>query len=186
MSKASVKKRDYTFEEMRRALVVGWGELGERTALCWRDFNRLYFANELQPLPIFLTPTMPYGRMLGWTCCGNAVTHIALSSPKDGNVLVADRGVLLHEMIHQFLHERGEFPKHQGQPWCREIMRLHLQITGQSIWAGAYVVRKKKDANGGRQSVRLNQPDRETGRESITQTQIAGWPGSLKISLGHL
>jgi hypothetical protein len=186
MSKTAPKKRDYTFEEMRRALVVGWGELGERVAQCWRDFNRLYFADELLPLPIFLTATMPYGRMIGWTCCADAVTHIALASPNDGTILVADRGVLLHEMIHQFLHERGERFGHQGEPWRREIMRLHLQITGKTIWAGAYTVGKRPGLDGIRRSARFNRPDPATGRESIGQMQIASWPGSLKIRLGSL
>jgi hypothetical protein len=27
-------------------------------------------------------------------------------------------------------------------PWCDEIRRLHKQITGKDIWAGAYVVGK--------------------------------------------
>jgi hypothetical protein len=186
MTKAALKKRDYTFEEMRRTLVVGWGDLGERTAQCWREFNRLYFADELLPLPIFLTPTLPYGRRVGETCCGNAVTHIALAAPRVGNILVADRGVLLHEMIHQLLHERGQDPGHKDQPWRQEIMRLHLQITGKSIWAGAYTVGKQKCADGERRSVRMNQADPATGRESITQGKIARWPHSLGVRLGHL
>lgn len=46
--------------------------------------------------------------------------------------LVADRGVLLHEMVHQALSERGVSPKHADQPWRDEISRLHLILTGQT------------------------------------------------------
>jgi hypothetical protein len=170
---------------MRRALVVGWGDLGGRVADTWERFNHDYFGGRLRPLPIFLTPTTPYGHLVGWTCCGGAVTHIALAAPKDGHVLVAGRGCLLHEMVHQALHEAGEDIRHKGEPWCREIMRLHRLITGEEIWAGASVVRKVRDADGVRRSKRYNQPHPETGAPGLGQRDIAGWPGSAGIRLGY-
>jgi hypothetical protein len=170
---------------MRHALEVGWGDVGGRVADCWAEYNRLYFGGRLRPLPIFLTPSAPYGKRIGWTCCGGAVTHIALCAPRHGTVLVADRCTLLHEMIHQCLHEGGEFPcpdgPHSG-PWCREIMRLHRQITGKEIWAGRYTVQKGKD----RRSVRGNLPHPDTGRPSIPQAEIARWPHDSGIKLGPL
>jgi hypothetical protein len=175
-------KREYTAREMRRALVVGWGRLGARVAECWEEYNRLYFGGRLKPLPVFLTPAMPYGRLLGWTCCGGAVTHIALAAPKDGEVLVADRGVLLHEMVHQLLHESGEGTGHGGEGWRREVMRLHKRLTGKEVWAGKPTVFKGKD----RKSVRGNKPHPETGAPSLTQGDIARWPHSVGIVLGAL
>jgi hypothetical protein len=171
---------------MRRTLQVGWGEQGERVADCWVEFNRLYFGGRLLPLPIFLTPVMPYGRMIGWTCCGGAVTHIALAAPRNGRFLVADKNTLLHEMLHQFLHESKEDPKHAGAPWCREIMRLTKQITGKNIWAGPYTVRKVREGDG-RRSMRVNLAEPGTGRPSIEQKIIARWPhDGLGINLGTL
>src|SRR5262245_53145484 len=90
-------ERGYTFDEMRRALVVGWGEKGARVAECWLEFNTRYFEGRLLPLPIFLTPATPYGKRLAWTCCAREVTHIALAAPGQGQVLIACRSVLLHE-----------------------------------------------------------------------------------------
>jgi hypothetical protein len=171
---------------MRRTLVVGWGDRGRRTAECWREFNRLYFDNRLLPLPVFFTPATPYGRMVGWTCCGQAVTHIALCAPREGRFLVACRGCLLHEMIHQHLHEQGLDPKHNGEPWRLEIMRLHKEITGKSIWAGAYTVAKVKGADGARASVRTNMAEPGTGRVSLCQKDIARWPMSVGVRLGGL
>jgi hypothetical protein len=177
--------RGYTFAEMRHALEVGWGEVGGRVAQAWADFNNVYFGRRLKPLPIFLTPATPYGKRVAWTCCGGPVTHIALCAPKRGTVLVADRDTLLHEMIHQFLHEAGEDTKHAGEPWCREVMRLHKQITGKEIWAGKYTVMKKR-VGGRRVSVRVNLPRPGTGEPSIPQAEIARWPHGSGIALGAL
>jgi hypothetical protein len=180
-----VSKRPYTFNAMRRALVVGWGKKGAAVADAWRAFNALYFGNRLKPLPIFLTPATPYGKRLGWTCCAREVTHIALAAPGKGRLLVADRNTLLHEMIHQFLHERGEDTGHDGEPWRREIMRLTLQITGKEVWAGAPTVGKRKLPDGSRASCRHNRPHPETGAPSLTQCQIACWPhDGVGIDLG--
>jgi hypothetical protein len=178
--------RAYTFKDMVRTLAVGWGEQGRAVASYWQEYNKAFFGGRLKPLPIFLTPVTPYGRMVGWTCCGGAVTHIALCAPRVGQVLVADRSTLLHEMIHQSLHESGLYTSHDGEPWRREIMRVHKLLTGEEIWAGAYTVAKVKDADGGRRSVRLNRPHSETGAPSLTQDQIARWPHSLAVKLGPL
>jgi hypothetical protein len=88
-------------------------------------------------------------------------------------------------MIHQLLHESGEYTKHEGAPWCREIMRLHKQITGTDIWAGPYTVRKVKDGDR-RRSVRVNLPEPGTGRPSIGQKEIARWPHGSGINLGAI
>jgi hypothetical protein len=70
---------NYTLAQMRRALEVGWGDLGARVAEHWLRFNREYFAGRLKPLPVFLTPATPYGQRLGWCCSTPEVTHIALA-----------------------------------------------------------------------------------------------------------
>jgi hypothetical protein len=169
-------------EAMRWALVTGWGELGGRVYDAWCEFNSRHFGGKLRPLPIFLTTASPYGKMLGWTCCAGPVTHMALLAPRIGTRLVADLNVLLHEMCHQWLHEQGLYPSHDGQPWRELIMRLHHEITGERIWAGPPTVAKDKD----RRSVRVNAPDPESGRPSITQGEIARWPYSCGIDLGRL
>jgi hypothetical protein len=178
--------REYTYEDMRRALVIGWGDKGQRTAEYWLEFNELYFGGQLQPLPIFFTPSTPYGKRLGWTCCQEEVTHIALAAPRLGKFLVADRSTLLHEMIHQALFERGVNPSHDGEPWRTEIMRLHRQITGNDIWAGAPTIVKIKQPDGGRCSQRINKPQPGTGAKSLTQKVIARWPAGVGIHLGAL
>jgi hypothetical protein len=176
----------YTREEMRHALVVGWGALGGRVADAWGEYNALYFGGRLAPLPIFLTPVSPYGHWVGLTCISKSVTHIALTAPRDGTRLVADRDTLLHEMVHQYLFEAGVCPHHAGGPWRWEIMRLHKQITGQDIWAGKYTVAKRVTDHSDRVSVRTNAPHPRTGQASLGQQQIARWPHGTDIKLGPL
>jgi hypothetical protein len=172
---------DFTFDEMRRCLVRGWGDLGGRTASCWMEFNRQFFDGRLNPLPMFFTPVGPYGGRIAWTCCAYPLTHIALCRPKSGNLKsTADRGVLLHEMIHQHLNERGDNPGHDGQPWRDEIMRLHFEITGNRIFAAAEKVIKVKQEDGRRKSHRVQKDG------SKKQTDIARWPHSYGIELGRL
>src|SRR5262245_35583752 len=178
--------RTYTFRDMMLNLVVGWGATGRAVAKCWWQYNHTYFGGRLRPLPIFLVPTTPYGKRRGWTCCSEALTHIALAAPRHGGVLVTDRGTLLHEMLHQFLFQRREFPSHKGEPWRQGIMRLHQQITGQDIWAGDETVGRVRTEDGGRRSKRIRQPHPETGAASLTQGQIARWPHSVGIDLGPL
>jgi hypothetical protein len=94
---------------------------------------------------------------------------------------VADNNTLLHEMLHQCLFERSERAGHDSEGWRREIMRLHLEITGRPIWAGrSRVIRE----NG--KAVRRNAPS-PTGEPSLTQMQIARWPHDTGlINFGQL
>jgi hypothetical protein len=171
--------RKFTFDEMERNLIIGWGELGRSVARYWKKYNEQYFEDRLQPLPMFLTPVTPYGRFVGWTCTMQDITHICLCAPSIGTILVADKGVLLHEMVHQFLHDNGEYSKHNGEPWRREIMRLNKLLTKKEIWAGASTVIRVKG-----KSKRINKPHPATGIASLRQGQIARWPHSVGIKLG--
>jgi hypothetical protein len=97
-------------------------------------------------------------------------THIALMSPRHGGYFTADRGTLLHEMVHQFLNETGDNIRHAGAPWCREIMRLTKQITGKEVWAGKYTVKQEP-------ALRPRQPaapgDRRTQLEAEGNCRLA-------------
>ena len=96
-------------------------------------------------------------------------------------MLVADNNTLLHEMNHQFLFERGEYPSHDGEPWRREIMRLTKIITGNEIWAGP-----SKTARCDGKVARINAPHPETGEPSLPQKIIARWPhDELGIDFGR-
>lgn len=172
--------RAFTVDDMKLAAGEAWGAFGVGVVDLWAEFNAAYFDNALRPIPIVLTQAQPFGRALAFCSWGNGRT-ITLNVPKDHSSLVADANTLLHEMIHQCLFERGEYPSHDGQPWRREIMRLTNQITGAEIWAGPS---KTMRENG--RVVRRNAAHPETGMPSLRQMQIACWPHGLGINLGPL
>ena len=94
---------------------------------------------------------------------------IMLNVPTMFTDLRADSGTLLHEMVHQYLNERGEPAGHDSEGWRREIMRLHEMLTGKKIWAGASITKR----------LRINAPS-PTGKASLTQRQIARWPHAVR------
>jgi hypothetical protein len=125
----------FTIEDMRRFAGEAWGPLGVSIVEKWRAFNAAYFDGALRPVPLVVTNTQPFGKRLAF-CSYNPDTRgrtITLNVPKAHRTLLADNGVLLHEMIHQFLFERGEYASHNGAGWRREIMRLTKQIAGRDL-----------------------------------------------------
>jgi len=160
----------FTVEDMRRFAGEAWGQLGINVVKRWCEFNTTYFDGTLRPVPLVLTHTQPFGKRLAFCSYNINATGrtITLNVPKHHKSLLADNDTLLHEMVHQFLFKRGEYPSHDGEPWRREIMRLTKQIAGREIWAGRSVtVRRDKRV------VRINAPHPETKEPSLPQAIIA-------------
>ncbi len=175
---------EISFTEMRTWLFHDWGNLGSRVAECWLEYNKRYFGGRLKPVPIALVSTSPYGHWLGLTRCGEHRTHlIELTSPGQGKKLIADRGVLLHEMVHQHLAETGLSPSHDGEPWCSEVMRLHQAITGTGIWAAPDIVTKER---GSRRSVRKKPPAPNQTVPTLGQLRFRAGRTPVGLDLGAL
>jgi hypothetical protein len=104
----------FTVEDMCLFAGEAWGPLGLCIVSKWCEFNARYFDGALKPIPLVTTNAMPFGKRLAFCSHGNADTGgrtITLNIPKDHDSLVADNNTLLHEMVHQFLVERGEYSK---------------------------------------------------------------------------
>ena len=174
----------FTIDDMRKCATEAWGPLGSNAVERWQEFNQLYFANQLRPIPLVITNAQPFGKRLAFCSwgCGRTIT---LNVPKLHKRLLADNGVLLHEMCHQCLYERDEDPAHTSAGWRNEIMRLHEQITGHTIWAGRSTTARRKIGDVSK-VVRINKPNAETGQLSLRQGEIARWPHSCGVSLGEL
>jgi hypothetical protein len=180
----SRKLHPFTVEDMVRFAGEAWGELGIAIVSRWCEFNATYFDNALKPVPLVITNTMPYGKRIGFCSYDPDATGrtITLNVPKDKHQLLADNNTLLHEMVHQFLCELGEYPSHDGNGWRREITRLTRIITGNDIWVGPSKTMRR---NG--RVVRMNAPHPETNVPSLTQGVIARWPhDAFGIDFGQL
>jgi hypothetical protein len=177
----------FTFNDMLRFAAEAWGPLGTDTVHKWAEFNERYFDGALLPIPLVLTNTQPYSGRLAFCSyvSGGYGRTITLNVPKAHDVLLADNHTLLHEMIHQFLSERGEDAAHDSAGWRREIMRLHHVMTGRTIWAGRSTTARSKIDR--RVVERINVPNPVTGEPSLGQMQIARWPHDQPaISVGTL
>jgi hypothetical protein len=162
---SSVTLQSFSIEDMRRFGGEAWGQIGVDIVERWCEFNAAYFGGALKPVPLVISNTQPFGKRLAFCSYnpGASGRTITLNLPSTHRRLVADNNTLLHEMVHQFLFERGEDPHHAGKPWRREIMRLTKLITGKDIWAGSS---KTMRINGS--VVRRNAPHRRAiaGAES--------------------
>src|SRR6516164_3832693 len=145
----------FTIEDMHRFAGEAWGQFGIKVVEKWCAFNATYFDSVLRPVPLVLTQTQPFGKRLAFCSYNPSTTGrtITLNVPKAHKSLLADNGVLLHEMIHQVLFERGTDAAHASEGWRNEIMRLHELITGSQIWAGRSTT-KRIDGK----MVRINKP----------------------------
>jgi hypothetical protein len=171
-----VTREQITFVEMRQMLGWSFGDEGRLIADLWDAFNERHWDGRLVPVPLFFPRVTTYGHWLGlYTCnAANESIHIQL---KFQLTTKQKADVLLHEMVHQFLAECGQNPKHNGIPWCNEIMRLTKEIWGVEIHASPSVPRKKDG-----RSVRIQKPS-AIGQESISRPQIAAWPCSIGLSV---
>jgi hypothetical protein len=177
-------KLQFSIEDMRRFGGEAWGQIGADIVDRWCEFNAAYFGGVLKPVPLVISNTQPFGKRIAFCsydpdASGRTIT---LNVPARHHVLVADNNTLLHEMLHQYLFERGENAAHMGEPWRREIMRLTKVITGRQIWAGRS---KTMRVNGS--IIRMNAPHPETGEPSVPQKVIARWPhDGFGINFGKL
>jgi hypothetical protein len=166
-----------------------WGELGIGIVKRWAEFNERYFAGKLHPIPIIITPTLPFGGRIAdcWSDIEPGRGLIRLNVPRKGRRLVADNNSLLHEMIHQRLFEAGEDASHASEGWRREIMRLQEAMTGKPAWAGRQTTKRMPGPDGKLTKIVLINKPKADGTPSLTQEQIARWPsGGTGISLGRL
>jgi len=146
----------------------------------WERLNHLGWDGRLQPILITDAVMLPWGRAIGYyePCNKNEIGHITIkrSELKNGRW----RDVLLHEMIHQFLHETGQNTEHNDKPWCNEIMRLGYLLWGATFWASPSEPRRVAG-----ESVRIQKPS-PTGEPSISRRSIAGFPYSLNLHVDNI
>jgi hypothetical protein len=181
------------YEEYAHAAALLWGKAGEFAAAEFARINRELFAGSIPPVPVIIGLTA-YGHCIGMTHAVawlatprislppeifNGSKRLAEAGQAGGALMVSD--VLAHEMVHAALILRGEYPKHNGDPWCKLITELSPDVLGLDICARP--VRTRRVPNPARESdpsapktkvVRMPEPG------CLPQLSLARWPHSLR------
>ena len=136
---------ELTWEGMRNFLTLGWGGAGEKAFADYQKFNERFFQGQLPPTHLSFNYTSQYGRWLGQCAFGEVTPHgtrplarISLCRPLTNALparfrgyqysLCADSAVLLHEMLHLYLFQRGEPAGHSSAGWIDGVLRMSAQL----------------------------------------------------------
>ncbi len=131
---------DDRFHTLRAAGVATYQDLGAWTYDSYAEINHRYFDNAVS-LNAIQWGITPYGRLLGFyhPLFDTITLHQSLLEPSGygsgnpwgmggllGKALAYD--VLLHEMVHQLLHQQKRYAEnddaHNCQAWCAELNRI--------------------------------------------------------------
>ena len=160
-----------------------WGEAGAWAHDTWHDLNASLFAGELTYAGI-VWALLPHGGSLGHCESSGRITlHPSLVAPAGARpwggpaAQYTDRfagDVLVHEMIHALLFDRGvplddRAGHHNTLEWCAEIMRLSPPVIGRSIKAEPV---KPRRIDG--------KVQRKPRAGYLTRDQAAHWPHSMR------
>ncbi len=190
-----------TFEQMRAAAEVYWPGLGGKVADQWGQWNRDLFDGALRPAPMVLSRMSSiHGHWFPLLDRGadqriGTEHHLIMQAHgymPPAKVVSVKRADLLRGMIWQLRAQDGQVQiRANSREWCELVMKLHLRLTGEKIWAAPEYEEKEPTKQLGKG---LYQPEEtfvvqdncpETGAESLPRAKIAGWPG-IMMDLGHI
>jgi hypothetical protein len=166
-----------TTGDYREAAITLWGEAGAWVHDCYDRWHPLY--PELpDTLPIVAGITA-YGKCIGATECtwehGPRIT-VHSNQFRRGTEVVAD--VMVHEMLHAWLHVTGRSIRHKSEDWYAAVRRLSPEVLGHEL-----------DVRRGaqRKSVRVKLED---GRSVVRKVKVpefadqhdkvSRWPGAFR------
>jgi hypothetical protein len=139
-----------SFDDYRRAATILWGDAGTFMLDTFAELNAELFDGQLPPLPMTIA-MVPYGACVGATApkANHGDTPQIVLPPEifngsarlDGGAAYV-RDVITHEMVHARLMLDGRDPKHNGEPWCREITRLSPVVLRREIRAAPVKARR--------------------------------------------
>jgi hypothetical protein len=161
----------------RAALENLWGDAGIWVADTWTEHNRAHFDGRLRYHGVVWGLT-PHGHNLGhtWRDSRRITLHPALLDPHGDAWSIRDQlgmrftsDVLLHEMVHVLLNDRGVNSEHNSDEWCAEITRITPALDLPEIKAAPV---KPRRVNG---KVVRRPLDGHLPRDAI-----ASWPHSIR------
>jgi hypothetical protein len=194
-------QKNLTWQQVRDGAELYWSDLGGRVVDQLIEWNRTLFEGAVRPMPIVLSRmSSVHGH---WFCTlspdtdqrkgfeQQLVTQMRVYNPP--RAITSVRKVdLLRQLIRQLYIQDGKPPPNaNSQERCDLIMRLHLALTGQRIFASPVYVEEVPQRHLGKglykpaetHTYQNNCPD--TGVESLPLEQIKVWPHGL-IDLGTI
>ncbi len=182
------------FTLLRQASELSHPRYGAWLFDTWEGHNQAYFAGKLEVIPIIWGLT-PHGHTLGYfsPTIPRITLHESLVSPQGdawgirrilGERFASD--VLLHEMIHQSIHQRlghdgcgerkpGWCTSHNNPHWVAEVNRIAPLL---GLRANAVVIRQarvKEPGAPGKGKVTWYTPD-----GYMTRDELSHWPHSVR------
>jgi len=199
---------DYSYS-YRAAATTLWGEAGAAVHDAYAHWRTELFPELPEQMPIVIGITA-YGACVGLTryrAPSRLPIVIGITAGVDGaeptvfrrdsiparisvasNVFAHGRqeveDVMVHEMLHVHLEQRGEDPGHDGEPWYAAVRRLSPVVLGREL-----DVRR----GAARRSVRVPNPRAgEPGQpatlvrkvsvvEAVPHAQVARWPTPFRV-----
>lgn len=173
----------YKLELLKEEGFKMFGERGKFAYDSWEQINRLYFDDELTPIPIIWGITN-YSKSAGNINNGRMMLHNSIYKPKSEKVWKCDAkwfgkkyvyDVILHEAIHHKIRLNGGYKdnfavssSHNNPQWIDEIIRIG-SLLGYDI--KAEIVRQK----------RINGEVSTYVKEGyLTRKEIAGFPHTVR------
>jgi hypothetical protein len=153
--------------------------LGARIVERFDYWNARAFGNALPLMPIQIVPVAPYGHWIGRASAGGDSEggKVKLQNRNREGFTSALDDVLLHELLHQYLHVRNEAAKHAASPWRREVERLSRELYGIEVeCAPAHPVKGKRLTNP------ADYIPKRAGALPLVLSQYARWPHCLSTT----
>lgn len=183
---------------LKQSADIIFGKYGRWLYEVWEKHNKAYFANQLHP-PGIQCGLTPHGRTLGYyTPAYNTITiHWSLIGASGRNKAFPFRGkqypfglkpskdlasdVLLHEMIHQYLFQTGQYKAndngHMCDAWVNELNRIAPLIGLGQYHFSCYKRTKQKKT---RKDYYLALNDAPKGKKLASREAVVSFPYPLR------
>ena len=185
------------FKKLKEASSILFGEYGRWLYDEWAKHNGNYFFGELQ-VPAIQCGLTPHGSSLGyytpafntitmhWSLVskGKSVPFLGKSMPfgiRPSKDLASD--VLLHEMIHQYLHQTGGYKEGDDPHWCDAwISELNRLAPMMGLGQYYFTLYKRTKERGSRKNIYLPVEAAPKGMKLAPRYSIPRFPSVLRPS----
>lgn len=201
-SPALIKETSDTlsWDQVIEGAALYWGPIGRKSAEQIAEWDRTLFGGELPPAPLVLgRPSSVHGHWFPSLELGISQRSGFEHRPPSNylppqKIDCIRRSDLLRGCMFRFLSLKGLEPTPGRAPWNDLVMRLHMELTGKTIWVSErterYVRELDPNAPADSSMTRLvkvvdHPPCPKTGAPPLKHESNLGWPAG-SIDLGDI